>query len=344
VRPSDARLLSAEAQHDLRWRVVHAIVHHGVKAARAARLFGVARSAVYKWLQLFYTGGFRALALRRRGRPQESLLEGYQAATIVRLLTRRFPSQLHLPFALWTREAVQQLIALRTGLHLSVWTVGRYLKRWGFTPQKPLRRAYEQDPKEVRRWLEQDYPAIRTQARREKAVIHWGDEMGLRSQDQRGRSFGRRGKTPVIPGTGQRFGCNLISTITNGGRMAFMVFSEAFTGPVLIHFLRRLVRQSPQKVFLILDRHPVHRARAVAQWVAKHANRIRIFELPTYSPELNPDEYLNQDVKSNTLGQQRPHDKKEMIGDLRSYLRSTQKRHDIVESYFRHPSVIYTHN
>jgi hypothetical protein len=122
-----------------------------------------------------------------------------------------------------------------------------------------------------------------------------------------------------------------------------MVFSEAFAGPVLIRFLRRLVRQNPQKVFLILDRHPVHHARAVARWVAKHANRIRIFELPTYSPELNPDEYLNQDVKSNTLGQQRPHDKKEMIGDLRSYLRSTQKRQDIVKSYFRHPSVTYTH-
>jgi transposase len=343
MRTSDARLLSAEAQYDLRWRVIHAIVHHGMRPARAARLFGVARSAVYKWLQLFYTGGFRALALRPRGRPRESLLEGYQAATIVRLLTRRFPSQLQLPFALWTREAVQQLIAQRTGLHLSVWTVGRYLKRWGFTPQKPLRRAYEQDPKDVRRWLEQDYPAIRAQARREKAVIHWGDEMGLRSQDQRGRSFGRRGETPVIPGTGQRFGCNLISTISNGGRMAFMVFSEAFAGPVLIRFLRRLVRQNPQKVFLILDRHPVHHARAVARWVAKHANRIRIFELPTYSPELNPDEYLNQDVKSNTLGQQRPHDKKEMIGDLRSYLRSTQKRQDIVKSYFRHPSVTYTH-
>ena len=142
MRPSDARHLSAEAQYDLRRRVIHAIVHHGVKPARAARVFGVARSAIYKWLQCFYTGGYRALAARPRGRPHESRLEGYQAATIVRLLTRRCPSQLQMPFALWTREAVQQLIAQRTGLHLSVWTVGRYLKRWGFTPQKPLRRAY----------------------------------------------------------------------------------------------------------------------------------------------------------------------------------------------------------
>jgi transposase len=338
----DGRQLSAEGQQDLRRRVIHAIVHESVKPARAARLFGVARSAIYGWLQDYFTGGFRALTSRPRGRPHEGRLKGYQAATIVRLLTRRCPSQLQLPFALWTREAVQQLIAQRVGLDLSVWTVGRYLKHWGFTPQKPLRRAYEQDPKEVRRWLEQEYPAIRAQARREKAEIHWGDEMGLRSQDQRGRSFGRRGDTPVIPGTGQRFGCNLISTISNGGRMAFMVFSEAFSGRVLLRFLRRLLRQTKRKVFLIWDRHPVHQAAAVNRWLEARANRIRVFELPTYSPELNPDEYLNQDAKSNTLGRQRPHDKQEMLADLRSYLRSTQRRPDIVNSYFKHPSVTYT--
>ena len=199
-----------------------------VKPAVAARLFSVARSSVYNWLDDFYTGGDRSLAPRPLGRPREGRLKGYQAATIVRLLIHSCPSQLHLPFALWTREAVQQLIARRTGLRLSVWTVGRYLNRWGFTPQRPLRRAYEQDPAAVHRWLEKEYPAIRERARREKAEIHWEDEMGVRSQDQRGRSYGRRGHTPVIPGTAKRFGCNMISTITNRGRMTFMVFQESF--------------------------------------------------------------------------------------------------------------------
>src|SRR5207245_1570018 len=136
---------------------------------------------------------------------------------------------LRLPFALWTREAVQQLLARRFGVHVSVWTVGRYLRAWGLTPQKPVRRAYEQNPAAVRRWLKKEYPAIRAQAKREKAEIHWGDEMGLRSDHPAGRSYGRRGQTPVVPGTGQRFRCNLISAITNRGRLAFMVFHQRFT-------------------------------------------------------------------------------------------------------------------
>src|SRR3989441_202816 len=159
-------------------------------------------------------------------------------------------------------QAVQQLLARRFGVHVSVWTVGRYLRAWGLTPQKPVRRAYEQNPAAVRRWLKKEYPAIRAQAKREKAEIHWGDEMGLRSDHQAGRSYGRRGQTPVVPGTGQRFRCNLISAITNRGRLAFMVFHQRFTAPVFLNFLRRLLRLIPGKVFLILDRHPVHKSGA----------------------------------------------------------------------------------
>ncbi len=341
MRAFDARHLCTEAQQELRRRVIHAVVDLSLRPAVAARLFGVGRTSIYNWLQSYYTGGYRALASHSRGRPHEQRLKGYQAAAIVRLILRRYPSQLHLPFALWTREAVQQLIAQRTGLHLSVWTVGRYLKHWGFTPQKPLRRAYEQDPQAVRRWLEQEYPAIRAQARREKAEIHWADEMGLRSQDQRGRSYGRRGHTPVIPGTSQRFGCNMISTITNRGQLTFMVFEESFRYPVLLRFLRRLIRQAKRKVFVILDRHPVHQAKVIEHWVQQHASRIRVFPLPIASPELNPGEYLNQDVKTNAVGRQRPHDKQEMLIDLRSYMRSTQRQPEIVKSYFRHPSAKY---
>ena len=341
MRTFDARHLSAEAQGDLRRRVVRAIVRDSVKPAVAARLFSVARSSVYNWLADFYTGGDRALAPRPHGRPRESQLEGYQSATIVRLLTHRCPSQLHLPFALWTREAVQQLIAQRTGLRLSVWTVGADLNHWGFTPQRPLRRAYEQVPAAVRRWLARDYPAIRERARREKAEIHWEDEMGVRSQDQRGRSYGRRGHTPTIPGTGQRFGCNMISTVTNRGQMSFMIFQESFRNSVLLRFLQRLVRQAKRKVFLIWDRHPVHQAAAVERWLRGHAAQIEVFPLPTYSPELNPGEYLNQDVKSNAVRRRRPHDKPEMMLDLRSYLHSTQGHPEIVRSYFRHRSTKY---
>jgi transposase len=268
-------------------------------------------------------------------------LAGYQAALVVRLITRRCPDQLCMPFALWTRDAVRLLLERRFGLRVSRWTVGRYLKHWGLTPQKPLRRAYEQNPQAVKAWLEHDYPAIRRQAETENAEIHWGDQMGLRSDHQAGRSYGRRGQTPVIPGTGKRFGCNVFSSITNRGKLAFMVFRRRFTTPVMLAFLRRLIRHSPRKVFLIVDSHPVHRSSGVQRWLAQHADRIRLFFLPTYSPELNPDEYLNNDVKANAVGRERPRDPPHMLRQVRTYLHSTQRRPDLVQSSFQHPKVVY---
>jgi transposase len=259
----------------------------------------------------------------------------------VKLISDRCPDQLKLPFALWTRDAVGELLAKRFGVHVSVWTVGRLLRKWGFTPQKPLRRAYERDPVAVQKWLDEEYPAIRRAAKREKAEIHWGDEMGLRSDHQTGTSYGRKGHTPVIPGTGQRFRCNMISTITNRGRLAFMVFKKRFTADVMIEFVRRLIRHRPRKVFLIVDGHPVHRSRKVKRWLDKHCKHIRLFLLPGYSPELNPDELLNQDVKSNALGRQRPKHQHEMIDQVRSYLRSTQQQPEIVKRYFQEEHVAY---
>ena len=340
MKTTDTRRLSPQAQEQVRLKVL-AVVRDGMRKSKASRIFGVSRTSIDSWLAKVEDGGLRALKSKPRGRPRQSRLPGWQAANVVRLIEGGCPDQLRLPFALWTREAVRQLLRNRFGLDVSVWTVGRYLAHWGLTPQKPLRRAYEQNPEAVKRWLKETYPAIRRRAKREKAEIHWGDEMGLRSDDQRGRSYGRRGKTPVIFGTGRRFGCNMISTVTNRGRLAFMVFDERFTAPVCIRFLKRLIRHSRRKVFLIWDRHPVHRSAAVQQWL--HANRRRIasFFLPEYSPELNPDEYLNNDVKSNAAGRERPADQLELIECVRSYLRQTQGRPHLVRNYFNHEDVTY---
>jgi len=222
--------------------------------------------------------------------------------------------------------------------------VGRYLRAWGLTPQKPVRRAYEQNPAAVRKWLEQEYPSIREQARQWKAQIHWLDEMGLRSDHQAGRSYGRRGQTPVVWGTGQRFRCNMISSITNRGRLAFMIFRQRFTARVFLNFLGRLLRltrKTRRKVFLIVDGHPVHKARLVSRWLAEHREQIRIFFLPSYSPELNPDELLNQDVKTNALGRVRPINVQEMMDNVRSYLRITQASPTVVKNYFCERHVLY---
>jgi transposase len=338
---SDARRLSPKNQEDLRRRVMHAVLDEGLTPTTAARVFGVSRASIYNWKAAVARGGRKMLRSRKRGRKGGLRLAGWQAGTIVRLIENRCPDQLKLPFALWTREAVRDLIAKRFDIHLSIWTVGRYLKRWGFTPQKPIRRADERDPAAVERWLKETYPAIRRQARAAGAEIHWGDEMGMRSDHQTGTTYGRQGLTPVIPGTGKRFGCNLISTVTNRGQMSFMVFRQRFTTKVFLRFLRRLLRQHPSKVFLIVDRHPVHVAKAVGRWVAEHAERIALFFLPGYSPELNPDEYLNNNVKANAVGRRRARDAPELERNVRSYLRSTQRRPEIVRGYFDHRDVQY---
>ncbi len=340
MRPPDVRRLSPQAQEDLRLRVMHAVLG-GMSQAAAARTFGVSRQSVNGWHRCQQAGGLRALRARPRGRPRVLYLKPYHAATVVRLITDRCPDQLKLPFMLWTRDAVRDLIARQSGVRLSVWTVGRYLARWGFTPQKPLRRAYERDPAAVRRWLQREYPAIRALARRERAEIHWGDETGMRSDHQAGTSYGRRGRTPVIPGTGKRFRCNLLSTITNRGKLAFMVFRGRFTAVVFLAFLKRLVRQCHRKVFVIVDRHPVHISEEVADWVRRRRRWVRIFFLPGYSPELNPDELLNQDVKTNAVGRKRPRTEPELVGNVRRFLWSTQRQPQKIRSYFRAPHVRY---
>ncbi|HUU96809.1 MAG TPA: IS630 family transposase [Phycisphaerae bacterium] len=340
MKKHDARFLSPQAQEDLRRRVV-AAVRGGMSQTEAAATFGVSRQSVNSWMHRCRNGGMRRLRSRRRGRPARPRLAPHQAATAVRLITERCPDQLKLPFALWTRDAVVQLLAQRFGVRVSVWTAGRYLRRWGFTPQKPVRRAYEKNPEAVRRWLAEQYPAIRARAKRDGAQIHWGDEMGLRSDHQAGRSWGRRGRTPVIAGTGRRFGCNMISTVTNRGRLRFMVFKHRFTARVFVTFLKRLVRQVGRKVVLIVDEHPVHKARETTRWVERHAEQIELHFLPPYSPELNLDELLNQDVKTNAVGRRRATDQADLMANVRGYLRSTQKMPHIVRSYFQEQHVRY---
>jgi len=336
----DARSLPPVAQADLRRKAV-AAVGEGKTQVEVARLFGVTRQSVAKWVQTHEVGGATALKAKRRGRPRGSSLEPWQAAQVARTIADRVPEQLKLPHFLWTREAVQELIEIRTGRKLSVWTVGRYLARWGFTPQKPVRRAYERDPEAVRHWLEKEYPAIQKEAKRLRATILWGDEMGLRSDHSAGRSYGRRGQTPVIPGTGQRFGCNMVSAISNRGRLFFLVFKGKFRAPLFVGFLRRLLKQVRGRLFLIVDGHPVHRAVHVRRFLESMDHRLRLFFLPAYSPDLNPDELLNQDVKTNALGRRRPVTQRDMIDDVRGFLWSRQRRPKLVRRYFREKHVRY---
>lgn len=338
----DARSLSQEAKEALRKRGVQAVLS-GVRQNQVARTLGVSPYAVNLWVKAYRASGEAGLAARKKGPPKGrgKKLSARQERQVYRWVVGKYPEQLRLPFVLWTREAVRELVERRFSVRLGLSTVGVYLKVWDLTPQKPVRRAFEQNSRAVQKWLVETYPAILERAKAEGGQIHWGDEMGLRSDHQTGTSYSPKGKTPVIKGTGQRFSTNMISAVTNRGHMCFMVFGENFRVKVFLEFLRRLIKQSKGKVFMIVDGHPVHRAKLVQAWRAKHIRELEIFYLPSYSPELNPDEMLNNDVKSNALGRRRPNDKPEMIADLRGYLRSTQRRPDIVRSYFQEEHVRY---
>lgn len=339
---NDARRLAPAAQEALRRRAVAAVLAREMTQAAAAQAFGVARKTVWLWLKAHRQGGDAALAARKRGpKGGHGKLKGWQAATVCNLIRDRHPEQLRLPLFLWTSDAVRELIRRESGVRLSGRSVRRYLARWGFTPQKPKRVAYERDPEAVRRWLEEEYPAIRARAKREKARIYWGDAMGVRSDHQAGRSYAPRGRTPTTPGTGQRFSASVLSAITNRGHLAFTVFKSRFTAAVFVRFTRRLVKEARRKVFLIVDRHPVHRSRVVHAWLNKNVERIEMFLLPGYSPDLNPDEMLNQDVKTNALGKRRPRSRSQMMRTVRGYLDYRRRNPELVRRYFHEPSVRY---
>ena len=282
----DTRSLSGAAQAALRNRAVQAVLE-GMTQAEAARVFGVHRNAVNRWIRRYREGGWAGLAEQRRGRRpgEQPALSERQQQELIALVRDSTPDQLGLAGFLWTRDAVAELLAQRYGVWLARTTVGGYLRGWGFSPQRPQRRALEQNPVAVARWLATEFPAICAQARREGGMVLWLDEMGVRSDAAAGRSWAPVGRTPVVKRTGKRFRVNMISAISNQGLLRFRLFTGSFTGAVFIDFLRRLLRDCRgRKVHLIVDGHPVHRAKLVSAWVGRHAERIELHFLPGYSP------------------------------------------------------------
>ena len=220
-------------------------------------------------------------------------------------------------------------------------TVGEYLKRWGFTPQKPVKRAYEQSSQAVQKWLERDYPVIFSRAKREKAEIHWGDETGIQTGANRVRGFAPKGATPVVRMVAKKSHVSMISAITNEGKVRFMMYQEAMNSELLIMFMTRLIKDAGRKVFLILDNLRVHHGKTVKQWLEEHREQIEVFHLPSYSPELNPDEYLNGNLKTKVHSGKPVRNQEDLEKKTRSFMRTLLKRPAHVQSYFKHPKVTY---
>ena len=342
MEATDMRKLSRDARHERRVQVIR-LRNAGQTYEQIAQQTGLSRTGVFDICKRHEQDGAKALrdAPHGRKRGDGRLLEAKQKALIQKLIADKTPDQLKMPYALWTRAAVAELIEHRLGIRLPVRTMGLYLARWGFTPQKPMKKAYEQSPAAVKKWLEEDYPVIATRARAEGAEIHWGDESGLRSDDVRGRGFAPKGQTPVIRVNNKRHGLSVISTVTNKGQMRWSIFDGALNTNILIDFLRRLIKGATKKIYLILDNLRVHHAKPVKAWLADHAEAIEVFYLPSYSPELNPDEMANADIKQAVTKLAPARTKLQLVKATAHHLRSVQRQPERIRKYFEHGPVRY---
>ncbi|MET3871422.1 IS630 family transposase [Puniceicoccus vermicola] len=338
----DARTLSQDAQQEMRRQAIRAL-KKGRTQTQVAKDFGVAQPTVNRWWKRFEVGGWAAIGKGKRGRQDGSgrKMTADQEKEIQKLITDKTPDQLKLRFALWTREAVRELIKNRFKIEYGLQSMSVVLARWGFTPQRPLKKAYEQRPAEVKQWMGEVYPEVKKKAKAEKAEIWWGDETAIKPECHFRRSFSPKGVTPVVRQSAKRFHSSLISAINNQGKMQWMPLKEAINSETFLKFLRQLVKFRKRKIILIVDNLRVHHSKPVKEWLEQNTHRIELVFLPAYSPELNPDEYLNNYLKQTVTAEERLTDKVELDATVKVKMFLLGIRKHLVKSFFRHPAVQY---
>jgi transposase len=335
----DGRSINRAKLEERRIAAVEA-VQGGEAPTAVARRMGLYTNRIFIWLAAYRNGGWQALRARKAmGRPKR--LDGKQLQWLYRTVTSKNPLQFKLPFALWTRAQIRALIRSRFGVTLSLVSVGRLLAQLGLTCQKPLFRAYQQDRSLVERWLKEEYPKIRARAKRERAEIFFEDESGVRSDFHSGTTWAPRGQTPVVRVTGQRFSLNMISAVSARGLLRFMVVRGGVGARVFIGFLKRLMHAQRRPIYLIVDGHPSHRSKLVKAYVESLQGKLRLFFLPPYSPELNPDELVWNDVKNNGVGRALLHSPRDLTRVVVGRLRYLQKTPAMVRSFFLAPDTSY---
>jgi transposase len=339
MKSTDARKLSHKSLTDLRKRAV-ASVQDGQSPEAIVKALGISRATIYGWLAKYRNGGWNALDARRRGgRPPK--LDGKAMRWIYATVTMKNPMQMKFTFALWTARMIAEIIRKQLGVKLSKASVCRLLTQLGLTPQRPVWRAYQQKPEAVQRWLHTEFPRIRKLARTVKAQVFFGDEAGVRSDHHAGTTWAAKGQTPVVSSTGARFGMNMISAVSAQGEFRFMVVPGRVNAGEFINFIKRLLVGAGGMIFLIVDGHPAHKAKRVKSFVESVKDSFRLFFLPPYSPELNPDERVWNDLKNNAVGRQAITSPEQLHGAVLSHLRFIQKSPDRVRAYFNNATTQY---
>jgi transposase len=338
----NARTLSDDILEAFRLRALHGL-ELGYTETALAELLGVSRETICRWWSAFQFAGLEGLPGKRSGRPLGSrrLLSPEQCAHIRELIDKNSPDQLDIASPLWSRRAVRDLIRKECGIVLAIRTVGKYLKRWGYTAKRPQRHARDQVPEEVREWLEETYPAIEKKAQEEGARIFWCDETGSAADEHPGRGYAREGQRATMEVPKPHIHMNQIAAISNTGAVRFMTYSRTMNAARFLVFLDRLLRSTTGKVFLIVDRLRAHGTAAVDEWVVAHHDRIELFYLPRRAPELNADEYLNNDLKGRINAQGLPDSKEDLRSRIQRFMRGLLNLPEHVKSYFRHPCVRY---
>jgi len=339
MREDDGRQLDHTTLEQLRIRAVGQI-EQGAHPEDIAAGLGMTRAAVYGWLAKYREGGLEALKARPvPGRPPS--LSGAQLQRVYTLVVGNDPRQLQFTFALWTRAMVRELIGREFAVRVSEVSVGRLLPKLGLSPQRPLSRAYQQNPEAVARWKAETSPRLRREAAEVGATIYFVDEAGVRSDDHAGTTWAPVGQTPVVAATGDRFGVNLISAVTAKGTLRFAADEGHLNGPVFLDFCRRLLDDTPGPVVLVLDGHPVHRSKAVKAFAASTNGRLRRCFLPGHAPELNPGEWVGKHVKHDRIGRAGVSGPEDLKAKALAALHRLQKLPDLVRGFFRDPNLRY---
>lgn len=318
----------------------------GQTQAEISRELKIADPTINRWIKALdkANGNVDELKEKPRGRVPGTtgLLNEEQKKDVAQVIKDKTPDQMKFNFALWTSRAIAQYLRSTYKIKIADRTVRAYMQAWGFTPQRPIRRAYEQNPKLVEEWKAKQYPEIVKRAVEENAEIQWADETCVKANAHRPRGYAPKGKTPVakIPAN-QGLKVNMISSITNQGKLRFMILPQAMNTQLFKQFMKRLIKDSPKKVFLIVDNLRVHHAKALKPWLEEHKDEIELFFLPSYSPDLNPDEYLNNDLKQSMNQKAPANTQKSLERKVRSHLMNRQRQPEVVQSFFKHKCITY---